>query len=165
MTYGELENNFSQQILREIEQILRSYHYDATQLVGILLAVQNMIPKHYIPMEVAYYLAERLELKITNLYDCITFYSALSLTPRAKYPIQLCDSVVCKINDDHHLYEMLKEMLNIEMNEVTYDGRFMLEKVPCFGACDIAPAVRVNGRVYGHLISREKISEMLHDFL
>ncbi len=60
---------------------------------------------------------------------------------------------------------MLKEILNIELNEITYDGRFTLESVPCFGACDVAPAVRVNGKVYGNLTSREKISKMLKNLL
>ena len=32
---------------------------------------------------------------------------------------------------------------------------------PCFGACDVSPAVRVNGVVYGHLDSEERILDML----
>ena len=48
------------------------------------------------------------------------------------------------------------------MNEVTYDGKFTIEKTPCFGACDVAPAVRINGTVYGKLTTREKIQDMLN---
>ena len=44
---------------------------------------------------------------------------------------------------------------------MTYDGRFSIEQVPCFGACDVSPAVRVNGVVYGHLDSEECILDML----
>ena len=34
---------------------------------------------------------------------------------------------------------------------MTYDGRFSIEQVPCFGACDVSPAVRVNGVVQGEV--------------
>ena len=47
------------------------------------------------------------------------------------------------------------------MGEVTYDGRFCIEKVPFFGACDVSPAVRVNGEIYGHLDSEERVLDML----
>ena len=48
-----------------------------------------------------------------------------------------------------------------DRGEVTYDGRFSIEKVPCFGACDVSPAVRCNGVVYGNLNSEERIIDML----
>ena len=65
------------------------------------------------------------------------------------------------LKDSDTLCETLKRLLNLEVGEVTYDGRFSIEKVPCFGACDVSPAVRVNGVVYGHLNSEERIMDML----
>ena len=38
------------------------------------------------------------------------------------------------------------------MGEITADGNFSLEFVSCIGACDIAPAVRINDKVFGDLI-------------
>lgn len=146
----------------KIDLILSAHNNDGSELVGILLDIQEIIPKHYIPEEVAYYLAETLHLKITGIYDVISFYSSLHDKPRAKYPIQICSSIVCKVNGGDTVFDMLKELLGIDINEVTYDGRFTLESVPCFGACDVAPAVRINGKVYGHLTSREKIIELLN---
>ena len=58
---------------------------------------------------------------------------------------------------------MLRAILGIDLGEVTYDGRFTIEKVPCFGACDCAPAVRVNGVVYGDLTTRERVLAMLRE--
>lgn len=155
------EQILTQELLKQIDLILFAHNNDASELVGILLDIQAIIPRQYIPEQVAYYLAEKLDTKITNIYDVISFYAALSDRPRAKYPIQICDSIVCKINENTTIFSVLKELLGIDLNEVTYDGRFTLEKVPCFGACDVAPAVRINGKVYGHLTSRERIIEML----
>lgn len=145
----------------KIDRVLEAHDYDATQIVGILLDVQNLFELHYVPELAAYYVAEKLPLKISLIYDCLTFYASLSPVPRAKYPIQICDSVVCRINNNETLLDSLQGILGIGIGEVTYDGRFTLEKTPCFGACDIAPAIRVNGEVYGHLDSREKIAALL----
>ena len=37
----------------------------------------------------------------------------------------------------------------------------MLVKTTCFGACARAPAVRINGKVYGNLDSEEKVRDLL----
>ncbi|MFQ9976938.1 complex I 24 kDa subunit family protein [Clostridium cadaveris] len=149
-------------LAKEIDEIILSHDNDSTQLLGILLDIQDVVERHYIPEEIAYYLAERLSLPISQIYDVISFFSAISDKPRAKYPIEICDSVVCKINENVFLFNTLKDLLGIELNEVTYDGKFTIEKTPCFGACDVAPAVRINGTVYGKLTTREKIQDMLN---
>ena len=155
----------SKELSAKIGLVLASHEYDPTQIVGILLDVQELIEQHYIPETVAYYVSEKLNLKITVIFDCISFYSSLSDRPRAKYPIQICNSIVCHINDNESVFSIFKELLGIELNEVTYDGRFTLESVSCFGACDVAPAVRINGKVYGHLDTREKIEILLNKLL
>jgi NADH-quinone oxidoreductase subunit E len=151
-------------LLEKIDAILIENDFDGSKLVGILLAVQDIVPKRYIPEAAAYYLAEKLSLKIVDVYDCITFYASLYDAPRADYPLQVCESIVCHINEGNRLLQNLKDILGVGLNEATSDGKFIIESVPCFGACDIAPAVRVNGRVYGNLTSREKIAAMLADF-
>lgn len=144
-----------------IDRIMADHDNDSTQLVGILLDVQANSERKHISRPVAVYLADKLGVKITQIYDVISFYTALHVRPRAKYPLEVCNSAPCRVNDSDTLLETLKDILGIELGEVTYDGRFTISKVPCFGACDIAPAVRVNGVVYGKLTDREKILAML----
>lgn len=145
----------------DIDRVIAEHGGDPTRLVGILLDIQAASPRKYISQPVAVYVADRLGLKITQLYDVISFYSALYDTPRAKYPLEVCNSAPCRVNDSDALLETLKDILGIDLDEVTYDGRFTIQKVPCFGACDQAPAVRVNGVVYGHLTDRERVLAML----
>ena len=144
-----------------ISGIIAEHDNDPTQLVGILLDVQAASERKHISKPVAVYIADQLGVKITQIYDVISFYSALHVRPRAKYPLEVCNSAPCRVNDSDTLLETLKDILGIELGEVTYDGRFTIQKVPCFGACDIAPAVRVNGVVYGKLTDREKVLAML----
>lgn len=143
------------------DQVIAAHDHDPSQLVGILLDIQDGIELQYIPKPVAFYLSERLGVKLTQIWDVLSFYSSLYTSPRAKYPIQICDSVVCRVNDSDSLYAMLRDILNIDLGEVTYDHRFTLEKVPCFGACDVAPAMRINGTVYGNLHTREQVVSVL----
>ena len=146
----------------KIDGIISAHNGDATQLVGILLDVEAAVERHYIPESAAYYVAEKLGVKPTQVYDVISFYTALHSKPRAKFTLEVCNSAPCRVKDSDTLVETLKRLLNLEVGEVTYDGRFSIEKVPCFGACDVSPAVRVNGVVYAHLDSEERLLDMLH---
>lgn len=150
----------------KIDAILAAHDYDYTQIVGILVEVQHEIPQHYIPKIVAYYITEKLpNVKVSIIYDCITFYDSLSDKPRGRYPIEVCDSIACKVNDNTSLITTLRKLLNIDFNSTTYDGRFTLEKVACFGACDKAPAVKINGQVYGPLNSEADVRALLEKFI
>lgn len=149
----------------KIDLVLTAHENDGSQLVGILLDIQDLVPQHYISEKIAYYVAQKLQVKPAAIYDVISFYAAISDCPRAKYPIQVCDSVVCKVNEGDAILDALRDLLGIGVDETTYDGRFSIERVPCFGACDVAPAVRVNGKVYGHLTDRKKIADLLGTLL
>lgn len=144
-----------------IERVIQNYGNEPSRLLEILLEVQSLMENQYISKAVAYYIAEKMELHISRVYDVISFFSALSEKPRAKYPIQVCESIVCKVNESDNLLEQLKGLLGINLNEVTYDGKYTIEQVPCFGACDKAPAMRINGKVYGPLHTKEEIKEVL----
>ena len=159
--FTQTADTLDQELADKIDGILAAHGEDPTQLVGILLDVEAAVERHYIPEAAAYYVAERLGVKPTQVYDVISFYAALHSEPRAKFTLQVCDSAPCRVNDSDALCATLCRLLNLEVGEVTYDGRFSIEKVPCFGACDVSPAVRCNGVVYGNLNSEERIIDML----
>ena len=153
------------ELLAEIDRVLESHGYDQTQIVGILLEVQALNEMHYVPEPVAYYLADRLGMPVAIIFDCLSFYLQLSDKPRAKYPIQGCNSAACRVTGNETLINTLKQRLGIEIGETTYDGRFRIELVSCFGACDVSPAARINGKIYGHLNTVEKVDELLDKLL
>ena len=89
----------TKELAAAIDQVLQAHNQDPTQLLGILLDVQDQIEQNYVPEAAAFYIAEKLPVKLSVIYDCLTFYSSLSAKPRAKYPIQICNSIVCQVND------------------------------------------------------------------
>lgn len=148
----------------KIDEIIRSYQSNSTKLVGILLDIQDIVPKQYIPREVASYVSEKMNIPLSKVYDVISFYAALSDVPRADFVIQLCDSVVCKVTGNTILRDTITDHLGIKEQEATADGKYWLEYTPCFGACDISPAMRINGRVYGHLTTSDSIKAVLDQY-
>lgn len=153
------------EMAKEINAIFDKYNGDPSRLVNILLDIQEIVPKQYIPKEIAFYVSKKLEIASSRVYDVISFYAALSDTPRADNVIQVCDSVVCKVVGNDPLKNSLESIFGIKVGEITSDAKYALEYTPCFGACDIAPAIRVNGRVYGHLTDETKIKDALKEIL
>ena len=151
-------------LVLRIDEIIKSYQSNSTKLVGILLDIQDIVPKQYIPREVASYVSEKMNIPLSKVYDVISFYAALSDVPRADYVIQLCDSVVCKVTGNTVLRDTITDLLGIKEQEATVDGKYWLEYTPCFGACDISPAMRINGKVFGNLTSRDSVKAALAQY-
>lgn len=151
----------TKELASKIDDIIAKNDNNSTKLVGILLEVQDIIPKQYIPLEVSMYISQMMNIPLSRVYDVISFYAALSEVPRADYVIQICDSVVCKVTGNSFLRDALEDIVGIKVDSISADSKYAIETTACFGACDIAPAIRVNGRVYGNLTTKEKIQQAI----
>jgi NADH-quinone oxidoreductase subunit E/NADP-reducing hydrogenase subunit HndA len=54
--------------------------------------------------------------------------------------------LLCK--GSQQVLDKFAELLNIKPGQTTEDGLFTLDALRCIGACGIAPAVSINGKVY-----------------
>ena len=57
--------------------------------------------------------------------------------------------------------EALKKHLGVALGGTTGDGRFTLLPISCIGACDRAPAIMVDGDLYGHCVARDGLADIL----
>lgn len=147
----------------KIDKILSDSNNDPSKLVGILLDVQDIVPKKFIPMDVAAYVANKLGLPLTAVYDVITFYASISEKPRAEHVISLCKSIVCKARNYEALKGSIEKVLGVKVGEATADGKFFVEYSACFGACDVAPAIKIDTQVYGNL-TEESLKEVINNY-
>lgn len=113
-----------------------------SSLLPVLLQTQKEFG--YIPEEAAAAIAETLRLPKAEIQGVIEFYSMLYLEPTAPTVIRVCDSPVCKMLGSPAALEALCSYLGIQPGQVTADGQFMVEAVPCLGLCEHAPAALVN---------------------
>lgn len=147
----------------EVCEILEKFQKDSTNLLPILLEVQEMHPQNYIPEEIAVFIAKYLGITIGRVAAAISFFSALSSKPRGKNIVRVCKSTACMVNNGENLLNILKNKLGVSIGETSDDGLFTLESTECIGACDVAPAFKINENVYGNLTD-DKIDEIINSF-
>lgn len=135
----------------QIDRVLKKYDYDSKALVNILQEVQETRKGRYISEATADYVSKGLNVSKSNVYEVVTFFSALREEPVGDVLIQLCNSTACKVKQNVDVKNALEEALEIRMGETTEDHKFTLQYTTCFGACDVSPAIRVNKVVYGNL--------------
>ena len=130
----------------ELAKIIEKYPKDKRHCLAILQDVQRRFG--YIPRDVFEILAPYLNVKQAQLYSMATFYRALSLKPKGKHVIRVCDGTACHIRGAPVLLDALKRALGIGAGETTADKMFTVETVNCLGACAIAPVMVVDDRYY-----------------
>lgn len=105
--------------------------------------------------------AQRLRLTPGQVYQTASFYTMFRLEPRGRYHIQVCEGLSCYlVKGADSLIEYIAQRLGIQPGGMTPDGKLSLEIVQCLAACDVAPAVKVNDELYGHM-TPDKIDELL----
>lgn len=118
---------------------------------------------NYIPKEGMESLAEYLGCPLSSLYSMATFYKALSLKPKGKHIIKLCDGTACHIRGAANLRDGVHRILGIGDGETTEDGQFSLELVNCLGSCALAPVMVVDDVYYGK-VTMEKLASILSSY-
>lgn len=108
-------------------------------------------------------IAKDLGLSVSEVFGVTTFYSFVSTEPLGRHVIRVCKSVPCCMQDAEMVIDWINAELDIKPGETTSDKRFSFELANCIGACDMAPAMLIDDRVYG-LLTHEKISEILKSY-
>lgn len=130
----------------QIAKIVERYKDEPTPLMMILEDVQKEYG--YIPLEVQELISDLTDIPVSEIYGVVTFYSFFSLTPKGKYVIGVCLGTACYVKGAQLILDKFCEILKIKPGETTPDGLFTIDVLRCIGACAIAPAVSVNGKVY-----------------
>lgn len=135
-----------QEVIQLVSDICDKYVDEPTPLMLILSDVQKQLG--YIPLEVQRIISAKTGLPVSEIYGVVTFYNFFSLTPKGKYVIGCCIGTACYVKGGQNVLDKFSEILGIKPGQTTPDGLFTLDNVRCLGACGIAPAVTINGKVY-----------------
>lgn len=133
----------------KINEICDRYADEKTPLMMILSDIQKEYG--YIPLEVQELVSARTGISVAEIYGVVTFYSFFSLKPKGKYIIGCCLGTACYVKGAQQIIDKFSEILGIKPGETTEDGLFTLDALRCIGACGIAPATSINGKVYPKL--------------
>ena len=135
--------------VKQITDIVNRYKDEETPLMIILEAIQTEYG--YIPLEVQELVSSLTGIPVAEIYGVVTFYSFFSLTPKGKYIIGVCLGTACYVKGSQLVLDKFCELLGIKPGQTTQDGLFTIDVLRCIGACALAPAVTINGKVYSQV--------------
>lgn len=144
-----------------IEEIIKKTEEENGGLIGILYKIQERY--NFISDDIQVIIAEKTGIPKEKIENMIEFYSCFSKTPKGKYHINVCSGVSCLRKRGENLLVALEKELNIKDGEVTENGIFSLSTVRCFGACGLAPVMRIGKDIYGN-VEIKKIKDILDKY-
>jgi len=146
----------------DITEILDRYKGCSREvLIPILQVVQDMFG--YLPAEAVVKVGEFLKLPAAKVYGVATFYNQFRFSPVGKYHIQVCRGTACHVKGSARVLSALERELQIKAGNTTRDGLFSLEVVACIGACGLAPAVSISGKVHAR-VNPDEIKSLLTQY-
>src|SRR6185369_3015429 len=142
---------FSPQVEAEIDRHLAKYPVIRSAILPLMFIVQR--ERGYLDPPGVLYLANRLKVRVTDIWEVATFYSMIHTEP-------VCKKLSCKIMGAGKVTEHCSNKLGIKVGETTADGRFTLSEVECLGSCGTAPMFQINFDYHENL-TPEKIDQIL----
>ncbi|HLL72604.1 MAG TPA: NADH-quinone oxidoreductase subunit NuoE [Pyrinomonadaceae bacterium] len=150
---------FSAAVEAEIDAHLAKYPVKRSAILPIMFVVQRERGGYLDKPGVAY-LADRLDVRVTDIWEVATFYSMINTEPVGKYHLQVCRTLSCKILGADKITEHCKSRLGIKPGETSEDGQFSLSEVECLGSCGTAPMMQIGFDYYENL-TPEKVDELI----
>src|ERR687886_514440 len=149
---------FSPEVEAEIDRHLAKYPVKRSAILPLMFIVQR--ERGYLDPPGVAYLADRLGVRITDIWEVATFYSMINTEPVGKYHLQICKTLSCKIMGAGRVTEQCSKRLGIKPGETTEDGKFTLSEVECLGSCGTGPVMQI-GFDYHENLTPEKVDELL----
>ncbi|MCX7614529.1 MAG: NAD(P)H-dependent oxidoreductase subunit E [Clostridiales bacterium] len=146
----------------EIRNVIDLYRDTEGSLIQILHAAQEIYG--YLPLELLEIIAVSLNKPLSEITGVLSFYSFFSTKPRGKHTIRVCLGTACYVRGGKKIIEALRKTLNLEIGETTEDGKFTFEVARCIGACGLAPAMMIDGKVYKQ-VTPQKLTSILNAYM
>lgn len=135
--------------VKEFNSVLEEYQGKSDSIMIVLQKTQGIFG--YIPEESVKLIADKLKMAESEIFGIITFYSQFTLTPKAKYNIDVCLGTACFVLGANDVMEKILNKLGVRVGEMTKDGKWIVTSCRCLGCCGLAPAITINGEVYGKM--------------
>jgi NADH-quinone oxidoreductase subunit E len=138
---------------QEIDAKLAHYPNKQAICIEAMLVVQRH--QGWVSDESLRDLSALLGLSVADMDGVATFYNLIRRKPVGRHVALICDSVSCWIMGCERMRDHLCRSLDIPLGGTTADGRFTLLPIVCLGACDHAPAMMIDGKLYEDLDERQ----------
>ena len=145
-----------------INILIKKNQEGGESLIALLQDMQRTLG--YLPKEALQHASAILQIPLSKLFSLATFYNSFSMVQTGKSIISVCLGTACHVKNGGALTKMLGRELGLQQEEgTTADALFTVKKVRCLGCCSIAPVIKVNDTVYGHM-TQTKINSTLKKY-
>jgi len=104
----------------------------------------------WIAEPVAAEVGRALGVPLAEVGGVIDFYEMFNRQPAGRTIVRVCSAPVCANAGAEAVTEALCHQIRVEPGGISSDGAFTLERAPCLGLCDHAPAALVGEVAVGH---------------
>jgi len=129
-----------------------------SKLLPVLQEIQEK--KGYISDKDMQITADKFGIHPVEVYSVVTFYSFLTTRKKGRHIIRVSNCVPCIMAGSRKIEKEFEKVLRIKTGETTRDRKFTLEKTPCIGMCDEAPAALIDDKLVGNLTPK-KVREIV----
>lgn len=142
----------------KIDELLTHYPVKRSAVLPVLYIAQE---EHgYVTDDDVRYIARRLDMRVNEVEEVVTFYTMYWRRPVGRYKLQVCRTISCQVNGAEGITEHLCRKLGTGLGETTADGKFTVIEVECLGYCDLAPVLQVNFD-YHEQVTAESVDEIV----
>jgi bidirectional [NiFe] hydrogenase diaphorase subunit len=127
-------------------------------LIETLHTVQSSFG--YLDDQAIKFVAQSLQVPLSQAYGVATFYHYFSLKPPGKHTMTICSGTACFIKGTDKLVAEAELRLGIPNGQTTSDGNISLMTARCVGACGAAPVVLVDGEMVGQVSDAQVIEQL-----
>jgi NADH-quinone oxidoreductase subunit F len=126
-----------------LEPVLRSYiPLGRSGLLPALHAAQKIYG--WLPQDVSAEIAKALRVPLADVHGVIEFYALFYNEPVGRKFIRVCTDPACALKGADRLLDHLCKHYNVEPGGTNHDRSLTIERSPCLGLCEQAPAALVD---------------------
>ena len=146
-----------------VDQTVQRLGREEAALIPILQALQQHY--RYLPDAALRRVCEQTAITPASITGVTSFYRRFRTRPVGRHLVSICHGTACHVKNAPMVTDALRRHLQLNGSADTDpQGLFTLEQVACLGCCTLAPVIKVDETIFGHL-RPESIPQTLERFL
>jgi len=144
-----IEQEDSTAIQQAVDEAIQRYGATQDELIPILNDVNRAIG--FLPGKALDEISRQLKLPKSQLFSVASFYRMLSTKPRGRHVIQFCENAPCHVAGGRQVWQALVDVLHLNAEETSADGKWSLVTTSCLGICGVGPVMIIDDDIFGNV--------------
>ncbi len=138
---------------KAVDPLFSKFEPKRENIIPILQVVQEAYS--YIPERMMGKIADFVHVPKSDIYGVATFYAQFRFEPTGDNILSVCRGTACHVRGAPGIFDEVTDLLNLEGEGTTADGKYTVETVACIGCCALAPVITINEEVHGNLTKKD----------